>query len=71
MCSFVVEYGDVHSKCLLLEMGIIFRESGDQLDSQQLGILLVTWDRFLEGWLALIQDWNFVPLFVFTLQCIA
>ena len=48
MCSFVVEYGDVHRKCLLLEMGII-RESGDQLDSQQLGILLVTWDRFLEG----------------------
>ena len=56
MCSFVAEYGDVHRKCLLLEMGIIFRESGDQLDSQQLGILLVTWDWFLEGWLALIQD---------------
>ena len=49
MCSFVAEYGDVRRKCLLLEMGIIFRESGDQLDSQQLGILLVTWDRFLEG----------------------
>ena len=30
MCSFVEEYGDVRRKCLLLEMGIIFRESGDQ-----------------------------------------
>ena len=56
MCSFVVKYGDVRWKCLLLEMGIIFRQSGDQWDSQQLGVLLVTWDRFLEGWLALIQD---------------
>ena len=48
MCSFVEEYGDVRRKCLLLEIGIILRESGDQLDSQQLGILLVTWAWFLE-----------------------
>ena len=30
MCSFVAEYSDVGRKCLLLEMGIILRESGDQ-----------------------------------------
>ena len=34
-------------------------------------VILIPWARFLKGRLALIQDKNFVPYFVFTFLCIA